>query len=57
MREVAERLEHGERLSLDDGEKFAKVTKELLIESFKIWNDPKGNPYLTKSFQPKGKIR
>jgi len=43
MREFAERLENGERLSLDDGEKFAKVAEEVLIESLKIWNDPKGN--------------
>ncbi len=39
-----------------DGEKFAKVAKEVLIESLKTWNDPKGNPYLTKAFQPKGKM-
>jgi hypothetical protein len=39
-----------------DGEKFAKVAKEVLIESLKTWNDPKGNPHLTKVFQPKGKM-
>jgi hypothetical protein len=50
-------LEHGERLSLDDGEKFARVAKEVIIESLSIWNDPKGNPYLTKVFQPKRTMR
>ena len=39
-----------------DGEKFAKVAEEVAAESLKIWNDPKGNPYLTKVFQPKGKM-
>ena len=39
-----------------DGEKFAKVAKEVLIDSLKTWNDPKGNPHLTKVFQPKGKM-
>lgn len=39
-----------------DGEKFANVAKEVLRESLKTWNDPKGNPYLTKVFQPKGKM-
>jgi len=39
-----------------DGEKFVKVAEEVLAESLKIWNDPKGNPYLTKAFLPKGKM-
>ena len=39
-----------------DGEKFARVAEEVAAESLRIWNDPKGNPYLTKVFQPKGKM-
>ncbi len=39
-----------------DGGKFAKVAEEVAAESLRIWNDPKGNPFLTKVFQPKGKM-
>lgn len=39
-----------------NGEKFAKIAEQVSAESLRIWNDPKGNPYLTKAFQPKGKM-
>lgn len=39
-----------------DGENFAKIAEKVAAESLKIWNNPEGNPYLTKLFQPKGKM-
>ncbi|MEO2168486.1 MAG: DUF1214 domain-containing protein, partial [bacterium] len=39
-----------------DGSKLAKIAEEVAAESLRIWNDPKGNPYSTKTFQPKGKM-
>lgn len=39
-----------------DGERFANVAGKVALESLKIWNDPRGNPYLTQLFQPKGKM-
>ena len=47
---------HSEKVAKIDGEKFAKVAEKVAAESLKIWNDPKGNPYLAKLFQPKGKM-
>jgi len=44
------------RVAKIDGERFAKVAEGICAESLKIWNDPKGNPYLTRLFQPKGKM-
>ena len=39
-----------------DGDKFAKVAEGVVAESLAIWNDPKGNPFLAKVFQPKGNM-
>ena len=39
-----------------DGERLAKIAETFAAESLAIWNDPQGNPYLTKVFQPKGKM-
>ena len=39
-----------------DGERFARIAKDVAAESLAIWNDPDGNPYLTKVFQPKGNM-
>lgn len=37
-----------------DGERLAKIARKVAAESLAIWNDPKGNPYLTEVFQTKG---
>ena len=39
-----------------DGERLAKIAEKVAAESLAIWNDPQGNPYLTKVFQPKGRM-
>ena len=39
-----------------DGERLAKTAEKVAAESLAIWNDPQGNPYLTKVFQPKGSM-
>ncbi len=39
-----------------DGDKFAEVAEEIVAGTLRIWNDPKGNPYLTQVFQPKGNM-
>jgi len=39
-----------------DGERLAEIAEKVLAESLALWNDPQGNPYLTKVFQPKGSM-
>ena len=39
-----------------DGERLAEIAEKVAAESLAIWNDPQGNPYLTKVFQPKGSM-
>jgi hypothetical protein len=37
-----------------DGDRVAKIAKQVYDDALKTWNDPNGNPYLTQCFQPKG---
>ena len=39
-----------------DGERLAEIAQKVVADSLTIWNDPRGNPYLTKVFQPKGSM-
>jgi hypothetical protein len=39
-----------------DGKRFAKAAEKVAQESLAIWNDPKGNPYLSEVFLPKGEM-
>ena len=39
-----------------DGNKLAETAERVLQESLRLWNDPKGNPYLENVFQPKGRM-
>jgi hypothetical protein len=39
-----------------DGERLADIAEKVAAQSLATWNDPQGNPYLTKVFQPKGSM-
>jgi hypothetical protein len=39
-----------------DGNKIAETAAKVQQDCLKIWNDPKGNPFLDKVFLPKGKM-